>query len=305
METTVNPTPEMISLASIQMDGGTQSRSEISKSVVSEYAEAMKAGAHFPPVIVFHDGAANWLADGFHRCHAAREAGQSEIPATVHSGTRRDAMLYSAGANAAHGHRRTPEDKRNAVTMLLQDAEWGSWSNSEIARRASVSHTFVATVRASLETASSEERTYITRHGTEALMKTAAIGRKGEAKQGTTESDPLQDACKNEPPLDARFRKGLSTLTRDALEDDVAGLRANLADAKATIKKLETENRRLKDLNKSFEGDQAETIRRMANTIRHKSSEMYRANDKAAAAQRQVYVLKKRVKELEDMGIML
>lgn len=303
MEKTVNPAPIMISLANIRMDGGTQSRSEISKNVVSEYAEAMRAGAHFPPVIIFHDGADHWLADGFHRCHAAKETGQSEILATVHLGTRRDAILYSAGANAAHGQRRTPEDKRNAVIMLLRDPEWASWSNSEIARRANVSHTFVASVRASLETDSSRERTYTTKHGTQASMKTAAIGKGRNAQPDKIESDHSKVTPKTEPDSVDPLRKELASLAREALEDEAAGLHANLADAKATIKKLEAENRQLKDLNKGFEGDHAETIRRMANTIRHKEREMYRANEKAAHAMKQVYALKKRVKELESMGI--
>jgi transposase-like protein len=58
--------------------------------------------------------------------------------------------MYAVGANAAHGLRRTNADKRRAVTMLLDDDEWGQWSDSAIARQCGVSHTFVATVRAAI-----------------------------------------------------------------------------------------------------------------------------------------------------------
>ncbi len=56
-----------INIKSIRVDGGTQSRVEINNDIVSEYAALIKDGAEFPPVVVFNDGADNWLADGFHR----------------------------------------------------------------------------------------------------------------------------------------------------------------------------------------------------------------------------------------------
>lgn len=95
----------------------------------------------------------------------------------VRQGTRRDAILYSVGANETHGLRRTNEDKRRAVMTLLSDEEWSRWSNNEIAQKCGVSHTFVNGMRSSLETVSSEQRTYNTKHGTEAVMNTANIGK--------------------------------------------------------------------------------------------------------------------------------
>lgn len=65
-----------------------------------------------------------------------------------------------AGANASHGLRRTNEDKRRAVTVLLTDSEWAKWADREIARRCGVDHRFVASVKSSLGTVPSDERTY-------------------------------------------------------------------------------------------------------------------------------------------------
>lgn len=167
-----------LALSSIRADGGTQSRDALNEETVREYAEAMREGAQFPPIVVFHDGSKRWLADGFHRFMAARKAEIAELDAVVHQGTRRDAVLYSVGANAAHGLPRTNADKRFAVTMLLQDEEWARWSNQEIARRCCVSPTTVAAVKASLSNLESETtRTYTTKHGTEATMRTENIGR--------------------------------------------------------------------------------------------------------------------------------
>lgn len=103
-------------------------------------------------------------------------------------------------------------------------------------------------------------------------------------------------------PIDPERRK-LAKLTPDALIDEVLGLRADLADAKATVKTQAAEIKALKELVKGFEGDQAETIRRQASLIRHKESEMYRANDTADRALARAKKLEKRVAELEKMGI--
>src|SRR3954452_13886573 len=112
---------EMLRLDPIRTGGGTPPRAEISEPLIEEYYLAMKDGAEFPPVVVFHDGADHWLADGFHRVHARRRTGHGDIPADIRQGTKRDAILHSLSANAAHGLRRTNEEKRRAVERMLTD----------------------------------------------------------------------------------------------------------------------------------------------------------------------------------------
>ncbi len=101
-------------------------------------------GAQFPPVVVFYDGKSHCLADEFHRLGAAKSLGWDKIAADVRQGTRRDAVLFSVGANGLHRHRRMNEDKRRAVMALLADAEWGKWADREIARQCGVDHKTVA-----------------------------------------------------------------------------------------------------------------------------------------------------------------
>lgn len=173
---------DLIQIASIRTDGGCQPRAEKLLDVIDDYAAAMVQGSEFPPITVFYDGADYWLADGYHRRDAAIGAGKTEILADVRQGTRRDAILFSVGANAAHGLRRTNEDKRRSVMTLLADPEWAAWSDREIARRCVVSYELVrqhrpkpsVTVNSDSETAA--PRTYVTRHGTVSTMNTARIG---------------------------------------------------------------------------------------------------------------------------------
>ena len=174
---------KQVDVSKIRTDGGTQPRTEIDDALVSEYAEAMKAGAEFPPVVAFWDGVDYWLADGFHRTHAARRAGSDLIGVEHHEGTKRDAILYSVGANAAHGQRRTNADKRKAVMTLLDDAEWALWSNVQIANQCGVSEHLVRSLRPSRSEAEPPPRTYTNKHGQTATMNTANIGRSQHEKE--------------------------------------------------------------------------------------------------------------------------
>jgi hypothetical protein len=141
-----------IAISQIRTDGGTQSRAELSTETIADYAEAMQSGATFPAVIVFYDGKVYWLADGFHRYHAAEKTDEKTIEADVRQGTQRDATLFSLGANDSHGLRRSNRDKRSAVEKLLRDPEWGAKSDRWIAETAHVSNRYVGNVRAELGT---------------------------------------------------------------------------------------------------------------------------------------------------------
>lgn len=171
-------------LEQIKIDGGTQSRVELNESVVADYADVIRRGDSLPSVVVFFDGSTHWLADGFHRFHAHRMARAEEIEADVRTGARRDAVLFSVGANARHGLRRTNEDKRRAVQTLLDDAEWSQWSDRYIANACGVSHPFVASLRpgsggtGNISSETPTDRKYITKHGSESVMNTENIGKR-------------------------------------------------------------------------------------------------------------------------------
>lgn len=73
----------------------------------------------------------------------------------------------------------TNEDKLRAVMTLLQDPEWTTYPEREIARIAHVSHTFVQRVRVEhLATLPDKPDTReVTRNGTTYTQNTANIGR--------------------------------------------------------------------------------------------------------------------------------
>jgi len=140
-----SPNVQLLELAAIRCDCGTQIRAEISESTVAEYAEAMESGADFPPLIVFHDGNRYLLADGFHRLMAASRRGRTEFHADVRQGTKSDALRFALQANALHGLKRTNADKRRSIELAL--AEWPQVSDRQIAELCAVGYTLVAEVR--------------------------------------------------------------------------------------------------------------------------------------------------------------
>jgi len=137
---------ETLEIKKIRTDAGTQSRAEINEQAVQEYFETIEDEGDLPPVVVFFDGLAYYLADGFHRVMAYQRATREYIEAQVKGGTLRDAIKYSLSANAEHGLRRTHEDKRKAVLTALDDLEWSELPAREIARMCKVSHTFVSNI---------------------------------------------------------------------------------------------------------------------------------------------------------------
>jgi hypothetical protein len=142
-----NGSVQSIALKWIHTDEQLQPRGRVDLALAHEYAEAMANGDEFPPIVVFFDGKNYWLADGNTRFEAARHLKLDEIRAIVYQGTKRDAILYSAGANATHGARRTIADKKRSILKLLSDTEWCLWSDSQIAEVCKVSKSTVSKYR--------------------------------------------------------------------------------------------------------------------------------------------------------------
>jgi len=149
--------------------------------IVQSYADDMESGAIFPAVEIVSDGSSSWLVDGQHRLEAVKKLERETIAANVTEGDYRDALLKSCATNAEHGKRRTNEDKRRKVMMLLEDEEFKkeNWSDREIARHCKVSNHFVKKQRILTGNIPSEEteRTYVTKHGTISTMNTTNIGK--------------------------------------------------------------------------------------------------------------------------------
>ena len=137
-----------IPLTDIRRDAGIQPRTRLNDETVAAYADLIREGeVHFPPVVVFYDGAEYLLADGFHRVAAVEQAGENEVFAEIRHGTREDAIRYACGANSTHGLPLTNKDKNQVVQRMLtiEDSKPGEQRLTErdIARHCGVSQAFV------------------------------------------------------------------------------------------------------------------------------------------------------------------
>jgi hypothetical protein len=183
--------------------------------IIADYIEPTRRG-EMPPVVVHYDGEKHWLARGFLRLEAAKRAGCKTIKAIVKPGTRRDAILEAAGANATHGLRRTIADKWRAVSLLLKDPEWARWNDSEIARRCHVSNHLVAEVRVHLGTlqdnpSGDQDCRTVNRNGTTYPMDTSNIGKGRKGNQAPEKPAPT-NGCFGRL---ARLQKGYLRLTSE------------------------------------------------------------------------------------------
>jgi len=167
-----------IELKKIRLDGGTQPRAKISEEMVARLTEVLLNGGKMKEdPTVFFDGKEYWLADGFHRFHANKRAGYTEMKCNVLLGTKREAWIYSRGANSDHGMPRTSEEIRGSVISCLDDIELCDLSDRKIADICKCSPMTVGRVKKSLDL--ERPAKVMTKNGK--MMDTANIGTKVKA----------------------------------------------------------------------------------------------------------------------------
>ena len=270
-----------LNLLAIRTDGETQSRVALDQAVVTEYAEHMKDGDKFPPIIVFHDGSEYWLADGFHRYFATKANGMVSIEAEVREGTQRDAILYSFGANGKRGLNINFEDKRNIIKRMLADEEWGQWTNAQIAKHVGVSKMTVGRVKQQLEEEgkleASDTKKYVDRHGNESEIQTKNLGKKSSGEK--KEKQPKKELpTKDEPADDDRIKELTDTINElaeentllkdkiaigqwDATEIEKIDIQETVDQLRAQIRVLEVDNKALRDSRDMFQNRNVELMR--------------------------------------------
>ena len=250
-----------LNLNNIIIDKGTQSRAQISEETVSDYAEAMQAGDQFPPITVFHDGVDFYLADGFHRLHAAKRLHKASIQADVRTGTLRDAILYSLGANRDHGLRRSNADKRKCVQTLLEDFEWGELSVNEMARICGVSPQLVTAVKLEMEGG-----TKVSTVKTNAPKKPVKLNNVVEAPLNLTEEK--DEAVAELVAENQRLSDRLAVEAMDAGEEEKLAASETIAEMREQIRILEIENQSLKISRDTYQRENAELKKTVASLQR-------------------------------------
>ena len=228
-----------IKLNELRLDGGTQPRTNMDQEVVSEYADYLMDGVKMPSLTVFHDGTYYWLADGFHRYFAHKQAEYKEAECDVRQGSLRDAILFSVGANDSHGLRRSNEDKRKAVMTLLDDIEWSDWADSEIARRCKVSAMTVGRIKKLLNIKESEKK--FIKHGKQSVMKTENIGNVAPSLSFDNSMQELAVAHGELAEENAKLMDMLAVRHMDATPEEKVKAQETLESLRAEIKTLEAE----------------------------------------------------------------
>jgi hypothetical protein len=263
-----------INLDKIRIDCGTQARAALNEETVAEYAEAILAGALFPPVTVFFDGSTYYLADGFHRYMATKTAGSPGIDANVINGTLREAILHSLSVNHDHGLRRTNADKRKAVITMLQDFEWADWSDREIAKWCRVGHQLVGQIRK--EFGSTPDKVKFERGGKVVEMGKQIKPKKDELSESHVDDHP--DAKNETDEEKEQLFEAVDILKAEnqALTDRLAVVSVSpeqaeremaqslIADLRAQIRLLEVELKSVKQSRDTYQAEKAELMKQNA-----------------------------------------
>jgi len=234
---------KQIKLSEIVIDAGTQQRELINVEIVSEYAEAIKCGAKFPPVVVFSDGVNYYLVDGFHRRHAYANLEIPTIDAEIHDGTVRDAVLFSAGVNGNHGIRLTNADKRKSVLMLLSDSEWSEWSDNKISKHCHVTQPFVSKLRKSLITViKNPPKPALNRDDDQKLSTGKKLSTEAEDENYDPKEHELQEAHETINHLADENQKLRDALSTGQLpETEIVSAEQTIIDLRKQIRALEAE----------------------------------------------------------------
>jgi len=266
----------MLAIAKIRTDGKTQSRKKIDPKWVQDYAEHMKEGAVFPPPVVFFDKKNYWLADGFHRVAANKSNGVLEIEVEVKEGTVRDAKLFAIRANNFHGRNMTQDEKRDNIIYMIQDEEYGKWSDDRIAKEGGVSRITVYRIRKKLEAEQKVEKktktTYVDKDGKEKEM---TLPTKEEAKEEVeTKEEPVEELTEEE----AAMMDMAETVNRLAEENEILkeqvalglfegnefeklDIQGMLEDLRKKNQALELENKTLRESRDQYQYENAQLIK--------------------------------------------
>jgi hypothetical protein len=251
-----------INALAIRIDGGTQARTELNVDKVNEYAEQMKDGAVFPPIVVFFDGKDHWLSSGFHRYFANKKLDKVSILCDVKDGTVRDAKLYAYSANQ-HGMPHTQEENRRIIQEMVLDPEWGKWSNVQIAKHIGVSSMTVGRLRKT-----PSEVTYV-KNGKKVKIKTKNLGKK--ATPPTPPPPPpvdekleeLTDTIVTLDEENTKLKDIINTKRWDASDIEQEDALDTIKELREKVRILEIEISTLRDSRDMFQHRNAELIRQV------------------------------------------
>ena len=263
-----------LNLNAIRLDGETQARIALDNAQVADYAEAMRDGDKFPPIVVFHDGSDYWLADGFHRYHATKQIGHTSIEAEVKVGTVEEAQIYAFGANAKRGLSTNQEDNRSIIIRMLNHPISKGWTNAEIARHVGVSKMTVGRVKSSLESKATKapgdnKKTYQRKDGQQVTVDTSKLKtKKAQPEAETPQEDErdhkiaeLIDTVNELSAENQRLKDAIAIGQWDASEIEKIDVQDTITELREQIRIMEIDNHALRDSRDMFQNRNAELMK--------------------------------------------
>jgi len=260
---------ERVKLQKIRLDGGTQPRKEIDEPMVQHYTEILLEGKDkFPPIELWFDGKDYWPSDGFHRYFAHKRAGFLDIESNINNGTRRDAFTACLKANSKHGKPRTPEERRYAVQMALEDIEYGETPDSYVAELCDVSLATVSRVRKLLGL---ERTSIVDKNG-----RRVDVSRSGRPSAPPppppppvpeyTEDDKFQEMAIEHTAMaeeNAKLKDMLAVKSLPVSEKARAEVQQTIEELREQVKDLEFQLRTMTQSRNEFQNKNAEMIKQM------------------------------------------
>lgn len=257
-----------LQIEKIRIDGNTQPRAEINEKVVEEYASLLSEKVLMPPVIVYFDSKEYWLADGFHRYFSHKRLGYKEISVDIREGTLRDAQLFSKGAHNGRGLSHNAKDYQYIVLSMVNDKEWGQWSNRAIAKHVGISVMTVGRIKKKADVQQSPKKKTI-RKGKEHTVDTTNIGtiaKPTEVEQLQQKIKELTSTVNEVVEENTQIKDQIAIGSWDASEIEKVDVEETIKDLREQIRLLEIDNKALRESRDMFQNRNAElmkTINRM------------------------------------------
>ena len=279
-----------ISISEIVRDTSLQPRAQLDSGTIQEYADAIKAGAEFPPVDIWETPEGMLLSSGFHRVAAYETAGVKNIPAEIHQGTRRDALWHAVGENKSHGNRRKPEDTARAVSLALADPELSTRSNRVIADHIGVGETTVRRHRDEFNCASGAVEKTIGKDGKARPAKTKSPEAIAAAEKKKAESKAKADA--REAEREAK-RKAKEEVERKRKEEKEA---KKLAKEQAAKEEKERKEREREEAKRKKEEQAKLSVKDgLGNEVTDQFADAFRFSDKCKEWCRRLDAIRKEI----------
>jgi len=273
-----------VNALAIRLDGGTQVRTELNLDKVKEYAELMKHGTVFPPIVVYHDGTDYWLSSGFHRFFAQKMLDNTAIDCDVRQGTLEDARLFARKDNN-HGIPLTKAELKANAMWFFTHPVYGKWSATQIA--AEMQHPYSTIARWRNEMDQKPEQVTTIRHGKEVTVKNKqTIKKENPVKEKSSvekttfshenvedlEEDKFKELTHTIEDLDRQLTAAKDVIASkrwDATEFEQEDLLDTVQQLREEIKIKDMEIATLKDSRDMFQKRNAELIRQV-NSLKKK-----------------------------------